>query len=159
LLVVMLFSAVSVIGSHSRGAVLATAGMCAYLVVKSRQRGATGLAMSVIVVATLLVAPESWVERMETTRSYEQDASAMGRINAWWMAFNVANDRPLIGGGFHLGTPEVFERYAPVPEDIHEAHSIFFQVLGEHGYVGLALFLTVGWLTLRYGTWVRQMTR
>jgi probable O-glycosylation ligase (exosortase A-associated) len=159
LLVVMLLSAVSVIGSHSRGAMLAAAGLCLYLIAKSRHRVATAIMVVVASVAALIVAPENWFERMETTRTYEQDPSAMGRINAWWMAFNIANDRPLVGGGFHLGTAETFARYAPVPEDIHEAHSIFFQVLGEHGYVGLALFLTVGWLTLRYGNRIRRMTR
>ena len=43
--------------------------------------------------------PQQWFERMATIKTYEQDASAMGRINAWNMAFNLAKDRPL-GGGF-----------------------------------------------------------
>ena len=68
----------------------------------------------------------------------------MGRINSWYMAFNVANDRPLVGGGFELYTPKTFARYAPDPEAIHAAHSIYFQMLGEHGYVGLLLFLAIG---------------
>ena len=64
----------------------------------------------------------------------------MGRINSWHMAFNVANDRPLVGGGFELYTPKTFARYAPNPEAIHSAHSVYFQILGEHGYVGFADF-------------------
>src|SRR5262249_32700484 len=83
---------------------------------------------------------------------YEQDSSAMGRINAWHMAFNVANDRPLEGGGFELYSDDVFARYAPDPNDVHAAHSIYFQILGEHGYLGLLLFLSmgvVGWINTR----------
>ena len=68
----------------------------------------------------------------------------MGRVNTWWMLFNLANDRPLVGGGFEPYTPRVFGMYAPDPLDIHAAHSIYFQILGEHGYVGLALFLFLG---------------
>ena len=33
--------------------------------------------------------------------------------------------------------PEMFARYAPDPDDVHDAHSIYFEVLGEHGFVGL----------------------
>jgi O-antigen ligase len=33
--------------------------------------------------------------------------------------------------------------YAPNPKDIHTAHSIYLQVLGDHGFLGLFLFLTI----------------
>ena len=33
-------------------------------------------------------------------------------------------------------------------EDSHDAHSIYFEVLAEHGFVGLALFLSIGVLAL-----------
>jgi probable O-glycosylation ligase (exosortase A-associated) len=81
---------------------------------------------------------------MRTIETYEEDSSAMGRINSWHAAFNIANDRPLTGGGFELYSPEVFARYAPDPKAVHSAHSIYFQILGEHGWVGLALFLSLG---------------
>jgi putative inorganic carbon (HCO3(-)) transporter len=44
----------------------------------------------------------------------------------------------------------MFRIYAPNPTDFHAAHSIFFQVLGEHGYIGLILFVSIigtAWLT------------
>ena len=75
----------------------------------------------------------------------------MGRINAWWMAFHLANDRPL-GGGFEIYDSHVFQLYAPIPEDVHAAHSIYFQVLGEHGWGGLAIYLTLGILTWLAGS-------
>ena len=68
----------------------------------------------------------------------------MGRINTWTMAYNLANARPIVGGGFEMYTRRTFQEYAPNPEDVHSAHSIYFQMLGEHGYVGLCLFLTLG---------------
>ena len=80
----------------------------------------------------------------------------MGRINAWRMAINLAADHPLFGGGFTIYNKFIFQLYAPVPDDIHAAHSIYFQVLGEHGYVGLALFLLMYLVVWRNGKWVAR---
>jgi len=74
-----------------------------------------------------------------------------------WMAYNLAKDRP-IGGGFEIITPELFSLYAPNPTDLHAAHSIYFQVLGEHGFVGLGLYLLLGLLTWRTGSWIIRNT-
>ena len=44
------------------------------------------------------------------------------------------------------GHPVGVEEYgyvAPDPLDPHAAHSIYFQVLGEHGFVGLFLFVAI----------------
>jgi probable O-glycosylation ligase (exosortase A-associated) len=83
----------------------------------------------------------------------------MGRVNAWRMAINLANDRPLVGGGFEIYNERVFSRYAPDPEDLHAAHSIYFQVLGEHGYVGLMLFLLLWFLVWRDASWIIRNSR
>nr|WP_305910227.1 putative O-glycosylation ligase, exosortase A system-associated [Methylomarinum sp. Ch1-1]MDP4521217.1 putative O-glycosylation ligase, exosortase A system-associated [Methylomarinum sp. Ch1-1] len=91
--------------------------------------------------------PESWHSRMSTIQSYENDASAMGRINAWWMAYNLAKDN-FFGGGYECFIYPSFVLYAPNPRDAHDAHSIYFEVLGEHGFIGLSLFLLLGMLTL-----------
>jgi probable O-glycosylation ligase (exosortase A-associated) len=90
--------------------------------------------------------PEAWWDRMETIGEYKEDGSALGRINAWHFAWNLASDR-LIGGGFSIYSAELFARYSPDPERVHAAHSIYFQALAEHGFPGLLLFLTIGTLT------------
>jgi probable O-glycosylation ligase (exosortase A-associated) len=95
---------------------------------------------------------------MDTINEYQADASAMGRINAWKMAFNLANDRPLVGGGFQIWNGMTFARYAPDPDDPHAAHSIYFQALGEHGWVGLILYVSLGVLTWRKGSWIIRKT-
>ena len=69
----------------------------------------------------------------------------MGRINAWTMAHNIANDR-LTGAGFVTDSPLVYQQYAPNPDFVIVAHSIYFQILGEHGYIGLILYLAF-WLS------------
>jgi len=39
------------------------------------------------------VMPQEWYDRMYTIKTYQEDASALGRINAWHTAFNVAKDK------------------------------------------------------------------
>jgi probable O-glycosylation ligase (exosortase A-associated) len=98
-------------------------------------------------VLVLAFMPASWEARMQTIDDYQQDGSAMGRINAWWNAVHLANAH-FMGGGFDIYRPDIFEKYAPNPTDVHAAHSIYFQVLGEHGYLGLLLFLAMGAFTI-----------
>ena len=96
---------------------------------------------------------------MNSIRNYEQDSSAMGRINAWGMAVNLALDRPLVGGGFECFTPRAFAVYARDPTRVVDAHSVYFKVLGEHGFVGIALFLTLAGLTWRSCARIHRRTR
>ncbi|GGC16852.1 putative O-glycosylation ligase, exosortase A system-associated [Pseudoduganella buxea] len=149
----MLLCALASLGSYSRGAAIAMVAMLAFLWLKGKNKLRFGIVMVCCIPFALLFMPEQWHSRIDTINEYQEDASAMGRINAWQMAFNLANDRPL-GGGFIIYEPDVFELYAPVPHDVHAAHSIYFQVLGEHGWVGLALYLALGWLTWRTGSWI-----
>lgn len=153
LLAAMLLSAAAALGSHSRGAFLAIAAMSIYMWLKSPRKFLFGSAMVMAGALLLLFMPEEWGSRMNTIKTYEEDGSAMGRINAWWMAYNLAKDR-ITGGGFDIYTPEIFATYAPDPFDIHAAHSIFFQVLGEHGFIGLFLFLGIWWSTWRNAAWL-----
>ena len=119
------------------------------------------LAIIFVIAIPLLIGfmPEEWSARMSTIKTYEQDASSMGRINTWWMTFNLANEHPFMGGGFQIYEPESFAKWAPDPTDIHAAHSIYFSALGEHGYVGLLLFLTLLTLTWRTGSTIIRMSK
>jgi len=144
----MLLTAITVLGSHSRGALLGISAMAMFMWWKSDRKLLAGLAMIGIAAAILPFMPDEWWERMDTISTYDQDASAMGRINAWWMAWNLAKSH-FFGGGFMVSVDALFRAYAPVPDDVHAAHSIYFQVLGEHGFVGLLLFLAFALLTWR----------
>jgi len=133
---------VSIIFSYSRGAFVAFGGLALVMAWRSRYRFRALTAAAVVGTLVVLFAPTAWTTRMQTIQTYQKDPSAMGRINAWYFAWNLASSRP-IGGGFHAFTPELFLRYAPNPSDYHDAHSIYFEVLGEHGFPGLAIFLSL----------------
>lgn len=136
-------SPLTVILTKSRGAALAMAvtGMILFMRVKNKL---LILFMGgVLLFAFIPFVPQEWYDRMATIKTYEQDGSAMGRINAWHAAWNMAVDRPLTGGGLRGFTPATIYRYAPNPNDFHDVHSIYFEVLGELGFPGLALFLSL----------------
>jgi probable O-glycosylation ligase (exosortase A-associated) len=149
----MILCAVATVGSQSRGALLGLVAMSAFLWFKSRNKFFTALLGAIAIALVLLVMPQQWYDRMSTIQNYENDPSAMGRINAWKMAFNMATDRPL-GGGFDVFQEYSFALYAPNPDDVHASHSIYFEVLAEHGFVGLGLFLMLGLMTWRTSSWV-----
>lgn len=136
----MLLCAIAAIGSQSRGAFLAIAAMGAMLWWRSKSKLGLGILFLMMVPAILVFMPDSWMDRMQTIQTYNQDESAMGRINAWMMAINIANDR-VLGAGFATASSTVYGIYAPDPSNVLVAHSIYFQVLGEHGYIGLMLYL------------------
>jgi putative inorganic carbon (HCO3(-)) transporter len=154
----MVLCAFAALGSYSRGALVGIAAMVFFLWLKSPRKMLTGTVLAMLIPVAFLFMPEQWFSRMDTIQSYDQDASAMGRLNAWEMAYNLAVDR-FFGGGFEIYDRTVFALYAPVPEDVHAAHSIYFQALGEHGFVGLGLYLLLAVLTWRKATWILNATR
>ncbi len=158
LLAAVLLCLVSVIGSYSRGAFLATGAMMVFLFRNSKKKALVASIVVLLVPLMILFMPKKWDERMSTIKTYDQDRSALGRINAWHFSINVANARPS-GGGFNIWTPQAFEAWAPDPDDIHVAHSIYFSVLGEHGWIGLILFLAILWLAWRNARWVVLFSR
>ena len=111
----MLLTATSALGTHSRGALLALVAMAVVLWTRTKHKVASFTVLTLVGVALIAFMPGQWEDRMGTIVDYEQDESAMGRINAWWMAYNLASDR-FFGGGFWIYRRVVFQQYAPDPE-------------------------------------------
>jgi probable O-glycosylation ligase (exosortase A-associated) len=155
----MVISVFAVLASYSRGAFLAIGTMAIMLVLRSRAKVLVIAGVIVMTPIVLSFMPDDFYERMGTIKTYQQDASAMGRINAWTFAWNLALDRPFVGGGFDTFDPELFKKYAPNPLDFHDAHSIYFEVLAEHGFVGLGLFVGLFLATFRNAGWLRRQAR
>ena len=156
---VMGLSLAAVIGTQSRGAALGLAAVGGAVLLQSRYKTKALVALVLTVLVGSAFVPQSWVERIQTVQHYEQDSSAMSRINSWHTSYNLASDR-LIGGGFDSMQAETYIRYSPGPlrPRALNAHSIYFEVLAEHGFIGLGLFLLLGAMALRTSTWIRQRT-
>jgi probable O-glycosylation ligase (exosortase A-associated) len=160
LVAMMLLCGIAVLGSYSRGALLAAGGMVLVLWWKSRHRLSLMLVTAIALPVMLSYMPERWYQRMDTITNYTQDMSAVMRLNSWATMLNLAKDRPFVGGGFEVATPQVYERYSPdgrFPPQV--AHSIYFETLGEHGFVGLAIYLMLYLLFWRDSGWLVRVTR
>ena len=167
LIATMVLSLVAAIGTQSRGAMLAAVAMGALLWWRSPvNKVTTGIAVVAVGVSLFAFMPQTWHDRMATIQNYEADGSAMGRLYAWETAINIANRRPT-GAGFEVVTWGIFAAHAPRPSgeqannplQPRAAHSIYFQVLGEHGWIGLALFVAI-WIKLwRDASQIRRLAR
>ncbi len=153
-----LLTALAAIGTQSRGALVGMAAMTVFVWLNSRNKFVTGFLIAVTVPAIAAFMPESWYERMGTIKTHDEDASAQGRSHAWWTSFNMAKDR-VMGGGFDCWFPPTFSMYAPNPANVRDVHSITFEVLGEHGFIGLALFYTLGLMTWLSAGWAARQAR
>jgi len=151
LLGLCLLTVIAAVGSYSRGALLGGVAMLFFLWLKSQKKVKTGLILLLMVPMVYAVMPDQWFARMGTIDTTNYDASSLGRINAWHFAINVASHN-FLGGGFKVFTPPMFLIYAPEPFNYHVAHSIYFQVLGEQGPVGLIMYLILMACCWRTGT-------
>jgi probable O-glycosylation ligase (exosortase A-associated) len=143
-----LASALVVLLTYSRGALLGIVTVMTVLVLKTRHKLLAGVAVLLAVLAVLSFAPEKWQQRMGNLFfAGKLDQSAHQRLVSWQFAWNVAEEYPITGGGMQCFTPEMFARFSnevlPGGGRSSGPHSIYFQILGEQGFVGLALFLSL----------------
>jgi len=155
----------AILGSQSRGAFLALIAMAGFLALKSKRPVLMSFLLLALLATAIAFMPDTWSNRMETIRSFEQDSSAMSRIYTWKTLWNLAIDRPFVGGGFRTDNALVFALYGPGRIGDYEgsqilvAHSIYFEALGEHGFPGLILYLSLGFLSWRRAGKLARQTR
>jgi probable O-glycosylation ligase (exosortase A-associated) len=146
----------AVVATHSRGALVGLLAIALWLVLKSRQKVAGVVVVLLCALLVVQLAPDTWNERMHTIQTAEQDQSFMGRVTAWKVSSAIALDNPFFGGGFRaLQSTEVWDRFKDQPGLLGAvdtptlersgvaAHSIWFEVLGDQGFVGLFLFVAL----------------
>jgi probable O-glycosylation ligase (exosortase A-associated) len=144
----------------------------AFLLFNTKRRGPMLLLIGVAAIGILMFAPPEWFSRIDTIQDAGDSSSFMGRVVAWKVSTLIAMDRPLLGGGFHaVQRFPVWLKYitelpsldfipTPDPDPYpHAAHSIYFEILGDFGFVGLATFLFILAATLYNCFWVVRQTR
>lgn len=143
LLAGIVLTVVSILGSYSRGALIGLAALGLFMLWRTRKRVqylSLGLMVLVFVFAFM---PGHFFHRMDTISHAQQDPSFEGRVTSWKVAYMYARDHFPFGAGFY--GPQVASLYHQYfPDHVAlAAHSIFFQVLGEHGFIGLAIYLCI----------------
>ncbi|KAA3628670.1 MAG: hypothetical protein DWQ09_07470 [Proteobacteria bacterium] len=139
----------AVMGTQSRGAAIAIIAVVLYLWTLSPHKGKGIVVIASGLLVVLAVASETYISRMQTISHYQEDGSAMGRIEAWKGGIKMANERPLVGMGPGCFSVAFGSRYAPPGWPWLTAHSMYFLALGELGYPGLLLFLWLLWTLFR----------
>jgi putative inorganic carbon (HCO3(-)) transporter len=145
LLVTTILTLIAVVGTYSRGALVTLRRRGRRLRhpvprwsrARAPGRRARSTAPSVM--------PHKWMERMSTIQSYDADDSFNGRVAAWRTSYEIASHRPL-GGGFSAVKLDSVVQQFPTEGGLtvgRAAHSIYFEVLGDHGFIGLALYLSM----------------
>jgi len=148
---------ISVIGTMSRGGFIAMTVLAGYLYIKSDRKVLLTILIVALVVGMSYVVSSDWSARISTIKSVEHDDSFMGRVVAWKLSFIMAVRHPFFGGGFKA--LEYFPVWADLSKDFlsyswfytgdsvpnasagRAAHSVYFQVLGDHGFFGLGIYL------------------
>ncbi len=155
----------AVILTYSRGALLGVCAMAAVLWLKSRAKIPAAFLILGVAIFVYSFVPEQWFDRMNTIENYQGDGSAEGRIYIWKVSLKIVEAHPLVGGGFRVthwpdATNSILVR-TDLPRMItgKAAHSIYFDVLSEHGWVGLALFLMIGAYSWLNCSWLIKRSR
>jgi putative inorganic carbon (hco3(-)) transporter len=149
----------TVLGTYSRGGLIALAVVAAAFWLRTRKKLIyPAIALVVGLSALSFMPPEFWA-RLDTIRHPQSDPSFVGRENSWHVAYGYAVDHFPFGAGIYgpqLGA--LYHQYEPDARPL-AAHSIYFQVLGENGFVGLALYLAMIGSSLLDLRKIRRATR
>jgi len=129
---------IALIGTFARTGLVAGSATLLMLAARSQRKIVAALVVAAVVLALLAITPDNWFFRMDTIVNYQDDGSAMSRIAAWKWAWHLALEHPIVGGGFGVFTLDAGS--IPGRPGWLAAQNIFFEVMGEHGFVGFDLF-------------------
>lgn len=129
-----------VLGTQSRGGFVGLIVVALMLFARSPKKLVFSFGLIVILAGGITFMPASWTERMQTIGSQDVDASVQSRFDSWAFAYDFVLEHPLAGGGF-----QAFRANVDPTSSVgyRSAHSIYFQVLGEHGFTGLIIYLVL----------------
>ncbi len=138
----------AVVASYSRGALLGLAAVLLVLWVISARKILVGAGLALCLTGVVAFMPDRWSERMSGISSYQADDSASERLVLWGISWRLALDRPLVGAGFTGPyTRNVVDRVAP-GGPARAVHSIWFELLGEHGFPSFIIWVSLSVLGL-----------
>lgn len=151
----LIINVIAVVSTRSRAGLLTLLALAVWYLMLSRKKLRGLVVIAVVGIGMFAFAPAEWTERMETIKAAGEDSSFMTRVIAWKRASAIALENPVFGGGFHsVQAPSLFSQFrhkqgilgfvqtgeATYPA---AAHSIYFEVLGDMGFVGLLVFTAI----------------
>lgn len=172
--VALIFSSLLIpIGTEARTGLLCIAALGVLLLRFTEKRLVFVFAAGMLGVMALPFLPQSYYDRMATIAEPGGDQSASTRLAVWQWTIEYANRNPL-GGGFDSYRANSFTYTMPVKEETDNTvtiqyqevtdearafHSSVFEVLGEQGYPGLIIWLSIHLLGVWQMEWVYRRWR
>jgi probable O-glycosylation ligase (exosortase A-associated) len=154
----LIFAALLIpVGTEARTGLVCIAVLAGLLLLRAKRKMVYAAGVAVLAVVAVPFLPDTFTGRMTTIKAHETDASASTRLAVWDWTLDFVNENPL-GGGFGVYRLneiefEVVRRSGEGPVTAVETvtvtdrarafHSSYFEVLGETGYPGLAIFLSM----------------
>jgi len=145
------------IGTSARTGLLCI-GLVAVLMLRDSKRKFLYLGM--VAMAAMIAVPflpKAFTDRMNTIETYQSDESASTRVAVWKWTANYVKDHPF-GGGFEMYRQNQIaydlKNKGPAggthltTDRARAYHSAYFEMLGEQGYLGLALWLSISFIGL-----------
>ncbi len=152
LAVAMSLTLIAVLASYSRGALLGLLAVMGLLWLRGRNKLVTGVAVVMLAAGAWTFMPSAWTERMAGISNYQEDGSSTERLVLWGISWQLALQRPLVGSGFTGPySREVVDTVAP-DGPARAVHSIWFELLGEHGFLTFFVWLGLTVAGLWYAT-------
>jgi len=142
---------VTAVGTYERSALVGLLVLIGYMWVRTKHKIGFSIVAAMVGVLVFYTTNSAWTARVATIGTYQSESSAMVRILVWKWTLGYAATHPL-GGGFmsylidRVDVPGA-DGDAGHTEFGRAFHSIYFELLGEQGYPGLAMFLMVAALT------------
>lgn len=153
-LLTILLMVLAVVSTNSRGGLVGLFAIAIWLVYRSRRRFVGTILISLAALLVTQTASDSWMQRMDTIQDAQEDSSFQGRLQAWRVSAAIAQEHPVFGGGLRaIQSPAVWIQFKDAPSLLSNieippnagvaraAHSIWFEVLGDQGFLGLFIFM------------------
>jgi O-antigen ligase len=142
---------VTAIGTYERSALLGLLVLGFSMWMRTKHRISFGVVIGLVAALVLYTTSSAWNARISTIGSYQSEGSAMVRILVWKWTLGYAATHPL-GGGF---MSYLIDHIEVLPGNGDPAyiqfgrafHSVYFELLGEQGYPGLVMFVTLAAVT------------
>lgn len=151
--------AIAALGTYSRGALIAATVGGVVLLIRANRKLPIVLGLAVFIPLFLNLMPDEYWARMQTINTYDEDASVQGRFAAWYLAVDIANLHPLGGGFEYYRSPSVAAMNVHEPGVARAAHSIYFQVIGDQGWIGFSLYVLLLLLILHSLGRIRRLSK
>ena len=130
-----------IVSTSSRGGFITLVFLMFYFVLKSKRKLLGFFSIFLIFLLIFLFAPQEYWQRQMTITSYEQDESAMGRIDAWKAGLRMFAERPLWGVGVGAYETAFGVKYGGKEGAWFSAHNAYVQNGAELGFFGILTYL------------------